>query len=158
MLLVGGNQALSGLQNLIIVSALPFAVILLLMMVALIRDLQTDPLIIRREYATAALENAVRAGIDEHGDDFAITVEKTPHGQGAGADFDSHDRTVTDWYQRTDEDGKPVEYDYESGEYADGWTADDDSAAATESDAGDGDSGQDRGSGASGDHRRAPVS
>ncbi|WP_442778581.1 BCCT family transporter [Arthrobacter sp. BL-252-APC-1A] len=158
MLLVGGNQALSGLPNLIIVSALPFAVILLLMMVALIRDLQTDPLIIRREYATAALENAVRAGIDEHGDDFAITVEKTPHGQGAGADFDSHDRTVTDWYQRTDEDGKPVEYDYESGEYADGWTADDDSAAATESDDGNGDSGQDRGSGASGDHRRAPVS
>ena len=122
MLLVGGNEALSGLQNLIIVSALPFAVILALMMVAFTRDLQTDPLIIRREYATAALEQAVRTGIDEHGDDFAIAVKKTPQGQGAGADFDSHDKTVTDWYQRRDEDGKPVDYDYESGEYADGWT------------------------------------
>lgn len=125
MLLVGGNEALSGLQNLIIVSALPFAVILALMMVAFTRDLQTDPLIIRREYATAALEQAVRTGIDEHGDDFAIAVKKAPQGQGAGADFDSHDKTVTDWYQRRDEDGKPVDYDYESGEYADGWTPED---------------------------------
>ncbi|CEA06973.1 Glycine betaine transporter BetP [Arthrobacter saudimassiliensis] len=122
MLLIGGNVALEGLQNLIIVSALPFAVILLLMMVALTRDLHTDPLIIRREYAVTALENAVRTGIDEHGDNFALTVEKAPDGQGAGAEFDSHDATVTDWYQRTDEEGKPVDYDYESGEYADGWT------------------------------------
>ncbi|MDN3902889.1 BCCT family transporter [Arthrobacter sp. YD2] len=123
MLLVGGNTALEGLQNLIIVSALPFAVILLLMMVAFTKDLHTDPLIIRREYAAHALENAVRAGIDEHGDNFAIAVEKAPDGEGAGAGFDSFDTTVTDWYQRTDEEGRPVDYNYESGEYADGWTA-----------------------------------
>ena len=129
MLLVGGNSALEGLQNLIIVSALPFAVILLLMMAAFTRDLQTDPLIIRREYAAHALENAVRAGIDEHGDNFAIAVEKAPEGQGAGAAFDSYDTTVTDWYQRTDEEGRPVGYDYESGEYADGWTAEASAAA-----------------------------
>ncbi|WP_442864266.1 BCCT family transporter [Arthrobacter sp. ATA002] len=125
MLLVGGNSALEGLQNLITVSALPFAVILLLMMVAFVRDLSTDPLTIRSEYAAHALENAVRAGIDEHGDNFAITIEKTPDGEGAGAGFDSYDATVTDWYQRTDEEGRPVDYNYESGEYADGWTAED---------------------------------
>lgn len=154
MLLIGGNEALEGLQNLIIVSALPFAVILVLMMVAFIRDLQTDPLTIRREYAAHALENAVRAGIDEHGDDFAIAVEKAPHGQGAGSDFDSHDSTVTEWYQRTDEEGKPVGYDYESGEYDDGWTAGNDAGTpeVTGTDGSDGDSDTD-----AADRRPSPV-
>ena len=137
MLLVGGNSALEGLQNLIIVSALPFAVILLLMMVAFMRDLQTDPLTIRSEYAAHALENAVRAGMDEHGDNFAITIEKTPDGEGAGAGFDSYDATVTDWYQRTDEEGRPVGYDYESGEYADGWTAEEAGTGSSASGGGD---------------------
>lgn len=121
MLLVGGNTALQGLQNLIIVSALPFAVILLLMMVAFAKDLHTDPMMIRVEFAEQALENAVKAGIDEHGDDFAIAVEKAPEGHGAGEDFDSHGSDVTEWYQRLDESGEPVDYDYKAGEYADGW-------------------------------------
>lgn len=121
MLLIGGNEALQGLQNLIIVTALPFAVILLLLMVAFGKDLRTDPLVIRREFAAQALANAVKQGIDEHGDDFALSVERTEEGQGAGSDFDSHDSALTDWYQRTDEDGDPVEYDYETGEYEDGW-------------------------------------
>ncbi|GAA3675558.1 BCCT family transporter [Arthrobacter ginkgonis] len=122
MLLVGGNEALTGLQNLVIVSALPFTVILLLMMAAFYKDLRTDPAVIRVEYAQAALENAVKTGIDEHGDRFALAVECAPEGGGAGAEFDSHAEEVTDWYRRTDEDGVPVEYDYASGEYADGWT------------------------------------
>ncbi|MBF4994785.1 BCCT family transporter [Arthrobacter gandavensis] len=155
MLLVGGNEALSGLQNLIIVSALPFAIILALMMVAFTRDLQTDPLIIRREYATAALEQAVRTGIDEHGDDFAIAVKRAPDGQGAGAEFDSHDKTVTDWYQRRDEDGQPVDYDYGSGEYADGWTPD-----GTDAEPGNGGTtgaDRDKDSGLSADSQPSPV-
>ncbi|GAB3752793.1 BCCT family transporter [Zhihengliuella somnathii] len=122
MLLIGGNEALSGLQNLIIVSALPFAVILLLMIVAFYKDLRTDPAVIRTQYAQVALENAVKTGIDEHGDDFALSVEKTPEGEGAGAEFDSEAEEVTEWYQRYDEDGNPVGYDYEAGEYDDGWT------------------------------------
>ncbi|MEB4613064.1 BCCT family transporter, partial [Leucobacter sp. M11] len=108
MLLIGGNEALQGLQNLIIVTALPFAVILLLLMIAFGKDLRTDPLVIRREFAAQALANAVKQGIDEHGDDFALSIERTEEGQGAGSDFDSHDTSLTDWYQRTDEDGDPV--------------------------------------------------
>ena len=125
MLLVGGNAALQGLQNLIIVSALPFALILLLMMVAFAKDLHTDPMMIRQEFAEQAMENAVKAGIDEHGDDFALTIEKAADGLGAGSDFDSHGSEVTDWYQRHDEEGQPVEYDYKNGEYADGWVPED---------------------------------
>ena len=130
MLLVGGNTALEGLQNLIIVSALPFAIILLLLMVAFAKDLHTDPMMIRQEYAEQAIENAVKAGIDEHGDDFALTIEKAAVGHGAGEDFDSHGSGVTDWYQRHDEEGEPVDYDYKAGEYADGWVPED--ASGTE--------------------------
>lgn len=119
MLLIGGNTALEGLQNLIIVSALPFAIILLLMMISFTRDLHSDPLIIRRQFAAHALENAVKSGIDEHGDDFALAIEKADEGQGAGAEFDSHDEEVTSWYQRLDENGEPIEYDYNAGEYPD---------------------------------------
>ena len=36
-----------------------------------------------------------------------------------GADFDSSAPEVTDWYRRTDEDGNPVAYDYETGEFTD---------------------------------------
>lgn len=125
MLLVGGNEALEGLQNLIIVSALPFALILILLMVAFTKDLHTDPLIIRRDFARQAIENAVRTGINEHGDDFELIVQKAEDGQGAGAEFDSHHTEVTEWYQRHDEEGDPVGYDYKAGEYDDGWVPED---------------------------------
>ncbi|MDO5743711.1 MAG: BCCT family transporter [Micrococcaceae bacterium] len=128
MLLVGGNTALEGLQNLIIVSALPFALILILLMVAFTKDLHTDPLIIRRDFARQAIENAVRTGIDEHGDDFELIVKKAEDGHGAGAEFDSHHTEVTEWYQRHDEEGAPVDYDYKAGEYADGWVSEEHAA------------------------------
>ena len=125
MLLIGGSDALAGLQNLIVVTAVPFAVILLLMMISFAKDLRSDPLVIRREYAVSALQQAVREGIDEYGDDFALTVQGTKAGEGAGSDFDSHDTSVTEWYQRTDEEGNNVDYDYATGTYADGWTPED---------------------------------
>ncbi len=125
MLLTGGEDALSGLQNLTILIALPFSLVLLLMIVAFLKDLSTDPAAIRREFAVTALSNAVRRGIENHGDDFELSVRRAPEGRGAGADFDSTAEHVTEWYQRTDEEGNPVEYDYSTGTYADGWTAED---------------------------------
>jgi hypothetical protein len=119
MLLTGGETALTGLQNLTILIALPFSIVLLLMIVAFIRDLMTDPVAIRRDFAVTALSNAVRRGIEDHGDDFELSVRRAPAGRGAGADFDSTAEEVTEWYRRTDEEGNPVEYDYETGTYAD---------------------------------------
>ncbi|MDI3330757.1 MAG: BCCT family transporter [Micrococcus sp.] len=119
MLLTGGETALTGLQNLTILIALPFSVVLLLMIVAFIKDLTTDPAAIRRDFAVTALSNAVRRGIEDHGDDFELSVRRAPEGRGAGADFDSTAEQVTEWYRRTDEEGNPVEYDYETGTYAD---------------------------------------
>src|SRR6478736_6042700 len=78
MLLVGGEDALSGLQNVTIVAALPFLVIMVGLAVALVKDLSRDPLIVRREIAVAAMEQAVVTGVTEHGDDFALMVEEAP--------------------------------------------------------------------------------
>lgn len=128
MLLAGGEDTLAALQNLTILIALPFSIVLILMIVAFLKDLSTDPSAIRGDYADTALSNAARRGIEEYGDDFEIAVRRAPSGRGAGADFDSTAEEVTDWYRRTDEDGNPVDYDYETGTWADGWTPDDDGA------------------------------
>lgn len=121
ILLFGGQNALQGLQNLITVTALPFAVIIVLMCVALYREMRTDPLIIRDRYETWALEKAVRRGVEDHGDDFALAIEPTPAGSehAVGGDFDSTADEVTDWYVRRDEDGREVDFDYETGTYPD---------------------------------------
>ena len=119
MLLAGGEDTLSALQNLTILIALPFSVVLLLMIAAFFQDLATDPASIRGDYAATALSNAARRGIEQYGDDFEIAVRRAPAGRGAGAEFDSTAPQVTDWYRRTDEDGNPVDYDYVLGEYLD---------------------------------------
>nr|WP_206053931.1 BCCT family transporter [Nocardioides iriomotensis] len=76
MLLVGGDDALTGLQNITIVAALPFAVVMVGLAWALVKDLRDDPLMVRRRYAEAAVEKAVVYGATEHGDDFELSVRK----------------------------------------------------------------------------------
>jgi choline/carnitine/betaine transport len=77
MLLVGGDSALTGLQNLTIVAALPFAIVMVGLAMALVKDLRSDPLMVRRHYAVAAVEKAVVTGATRHGDDFALTIERS---------------------------------------------------------------------------------
>ena len=84
MLLIGGEDALSGLQNVTIVAALPFVVVMAGLAVSLVKDLSSDPLIVRRAYAVAAVEQAVVAGVTEHGDDFTLTYEEAAPGEGVG--------------------------------------------------------------------------
>ena len=100
------------------------------MSVAFLRDLSTDPAAIRYAYARAAVSNAVVRGLEEHGDDFELAVEPAEEGRGAGAEFDSTADHLTEWYQRTDEEGNEVDYDYATGEWADGWTPTPDDASA----------------------------
>ena len=78
MLLVGGDEGLTGLQTLTIVGALPFVLVMVGLAVSLVRDLRSDPLIVRRRYAEEAVEQAVIAGVTEHGDDFVIAVDRDP--------------------------------------------------------------------------------
>ncbi|MFI9810826.1 BCCT family transporter [Saccharothrix variisporea] len=49
MLLVGGSNALTGLQNLTIIAAVPFTAVMVGLCVSLARDLRTDPLFAREE-------------------------------------------------------------------------------------------------------------
>lgn len=117
MLLVGGSDALQGLQDLVTVAALPFAVILLALIPAFLRDLSTDPMSLRHRYARKALDNAVRQGMDQHGDDFAIEIRQEKGPAAAGRDMDSTSERMSSWYQRTDEDDRPVDYDYREDRY-----------------------------------------
>ena len=121
MLLTGGEDILIGLQNLTILAALPFCLVLLAMMVAFIRDLHSDPMFIRRTYARTAMDNAIMRGIEEHGDDFEFTVQHAEGDRGAGHDFDSSADRYTEWYQRTDEEGENVDYDFDTGVWSDGY-------------------------------------
>lgn len=75
MLTVGGDSALTGLQNITIVAALPFALVMVGLGWALVKDLRNDPLMVRRRYAEAAVEKAIVTGATLHGDDFALSVE-----------------------------------------------------------------------------------
>ena len=86
MLLVGGDSALTGLQNITIVAALPFAVVMVGLAVALVKDLRHDPLMVRRRYARDAVEQAVVTGVTKHGDDFALTVEPNDESVLSGGD------------------------------------------------------------------------
>ncbi len=78
MLLVGGSDALNGLQTLTIIAALPFVLVMVGLAVALVKDLRRDPMMIRKRYAAGAIDDAVIAGVCEHGDDFVIAVERDP--------------------------------------------------------------------------------
>ncbi|MBB2991342.1 choline/carnitine/betaine transport [Mycolicibacterium iranicum] len=79
MLLVGGEDALTGLQTITIIAALPFLLVMVGLSVALVKDLRHDPKVVRREYAAEAVNSAVISGVTQHGDDFIISVEKDPN-------------------------------------------------------------------------------
>ncbi|MEU2602919.1 BCCT family transporter [Streptomyces hirsutus] len=85
MLLVGSGQgdALTGLQNITILAAAPFVVVMLLMCVALMRDLRRDPVIVRREVGSEAVDLAVIAGHTKYDGEFELRI-----GPGAGTDVE----------------------------------------------------------------------
>lgn len=108
LLLVGGQSTLSGLQALMVVTALPFVFVVLGIMVAWWKDLRNDPYMIRRRYAKAAIAEGVRAGIAQHGDDFVFGASRIDAEHGAGAWLDSGDPTLTEWYTDATTGSMPV--------------------------------------------------
>ncbi|WP_308291589.1 BCCT family transporter [Microbacterium sp. G2-8] len=98
LLLAGGENALSGLQSIMVVTALPFAVILIGILFAWGKDLRTDPYMLRRRFAKAAIAQGVRRGIEEHGDDFVFDATEVAPQHGAGSGIDTSDPTYTEWW------------------------------------------------------------
>ncbi|AXH34639.1 BCCT family transporter [Humibacter sp. BT305] len=99
LLLAGGETALSGLQSIMVVSALPFAIIVVGIMIAWAKELRTDPYILRTRFARAAIAQGVRRGIEEHGDDFVFEAAGVASEDGAGAGIDTEDPALTSWYE-----------------------------------------------------------
>jgi len=83
VLLVSGEEGsgLRSLQNVTIIAALPFAVIMAFMMVAFMKDLRRDPMILRERYARMAVRHSVMAGLEEYGDDFALVPVEYDHSE-----------------------------------------------------------------------------
>lgn len=99
LLLAGGTTALSGLQSIMVVSSLPFALVLIGIMVAWTKELRTDPYMLRYKYARAAIAQGVRRGIAEYGDDFVFEATEVATPEGAGAGIDTDDPALTEWYE-----------------------------------------------------------
>ncbi|GAA2331573.1 BCCT family transporter [Saccharopolyspora halophila] len=82
MLLLGGEDALSGIQNLTFLASAPFAVVMVLLCVALLKDLRSDPLMRRGEKGAQVLEQAVISGTERHGEDFQLEVGPPEESEG----------------------------------------------------------------------------
>jgi choline-glycine betaine transporter len=70
MLLAGGDdpsEALTGLQQITIVAALPFVVVMVGMCIALTKDLYADPMILRHKLASSVVTRSIRTGVSQHG-------------------------------------------------------------------------------------------
>ncbi|GEC76352.1 BCCT family transporter [Microbacterium maritypicum] len=95
VLLVTGEEGsgLKSLQNVTIIAALPFAIIMAFMMVAFMKDLRRDPLILRERYAKAAVRHSVMAGLEEYGDDHALVAVEYDHSED---DLDWIDESTVD--------------------------------------------------------------
>src|SRR3712207_4853002 len=92
MLLVGGKDALSGIQNITIIMAAPFTVVMVLMCVALTKDLRDDPLVHRGKRCATALEQAVEYGQQNYGDRFFVPVKPHPADQAPASGPGDHAR------------------------------------------------------------------
>ncbi|WP_286930915.1 MULTISPECIES: BCCT family transporter [Aeromicrobium] len=99
MLLIGdpGDPvALQGLQALTIVAALPFLLVMVLLCVSLYRDLRLDPIILREDLGQTLVEDAVLAGVEQHGEDFALVFEETTPTEDDANEIDAAELDATE--------------------------------------------------------------
>lgn len=75
MLVIGGDKALTGLQQITIVAAVPFVLVMAALCVSLYKDLQTDPLVVRHKLGLEMVEEAVLTGVEDHDGDFVLVIE-----------------------------------------------------------------------------------
>jgi len=75
MLIIGGDDALTGLQQITIVAAVPFVLVMVALCLSLYKDLRNDELIVRGRLGVEAIETAVVTGLEEHQGDFVFVVE-----------------------------------------------------------------------------------
>jgi choline-glycine betaine transporter len=94
MLVIGATQAgpeekdaaLTGIQQITIISAAPFALVMVALCIALAKDLYHDPLMRRDRRAVAAVEQAIEHGTKTYGDEFVVSVKPHPEAKGKATD------------------------------------------------------------------------
>ncbi|TCP53542.1 choline/carnitine/betaine transport [Tamaricihabitans halophyticus] len=77
MLVIGGDKALTGIQNLTFIGALPFTIVLVLLCFSLTKDLRADPMMQRDIKGAEVLETAVLQGVNQHHGDFQLEIKPT---------------------------------------------------------------------------------
>ncbi|HIV57778.1 MAG TPA: BCCT family transporter [Candidatus Stackebrandtia faecavium] len=82
MLIVGGggDKALTGLQNLTILVAVPFTVVMVVLCLSLTKDLRNDPLILREEQGDEVIHTAVHTGQRLFHGDFELELRPGSNG------------------------------------------------------------------------------
>jgi choline/carnitine/betaine transport len=92
MLAVGARQgeestdaALTGIRDITIISAAPFALVMVVLCIALAKDLRNDPLMLRNRRAGEAVEQAVDYGTKTYGNEFVVAVKPAPDSSGNGS-------------------------------------------------------------------------
>ncbi|KAA1379825.1 BCCT family transporter [Aeromicrobium fastidiosum] len=83
MLVTGGDDALTGLQQITIVAAVPFVLVMAALCVSLYKDLQTDPMVVRGRLGEEMVESAVLTGVEEHDGEFVLVVEAAEPSDGS---------------------------------------------------------------------------
>ncbi|GAA0926596.1 BCCT family transporter [Pseudonocardia zijingensis] len=79
------DAALTGIRDITIISAAPFAIVMVALCVALAKDLHHDPLMRRDRRAVAAVEQAVEHGTKTYGDEFVVAVKPHPDAAADGS-------------------------------------------------------------------------
>ncbi|RFS85999.1 BCCT family transporter [Actinomadura spongiicola] len=80
MLVIGGDKALSGIQNITFIGALPFAVVLILLCFSVAKDVRDDPMMRRQLKGAEVLEDAVVSGSVQHEGDFELVTRPSTDG------------------------------------------------------------------------------
>ncbi|TDE25250.1 BCCT family transporter [Actinomadura sp. 6K520] len=88
MLVIGGDEALNGIQNITFIGALPFTLVLILLCFSLAKDVRSDPMMQRQHKGAEVLEDAVVAGTERHRGEFELvtkpSTDDTPPGTPRG--------------------------------------------------------------------------
>lgn len=74
MLVIGGDQALNGIQNITFIGALPFTVVLIVLCFSLTKDVRSDPMMQIQTKGAEVLEEAVLTGTEEYKGDFELVT------------------------------------------------------------------------------------
>jgi choline/carnitine/betaine transport len=79
------DSALTGIRDITIISAAPFALVMVALCVALAKDLRDDPLMRRDRRSVEAVEQAVDFGTKTYGDEFVVAVKPAPEATASSA-------------------------------------------------------------------------